>query len=326
MDNNEDMSLDEAIAAAMDEHETEEVVEDAVSGETDAPEEEVQAEAADEPEFADDGEAVEAEVAQEAAGDLDTPPSSLSPAAREAWKDTPQAIREAIAKRETDMQAGVDKIKPEAERAKAMDEVLSPYQQLFNANGGNATQTIQQGLNIMATLQMGDKNTAAQMVAQAINQFGVPLESINQFLGGEQPQAQAQPQLAPQDVQQIVQQQFQQYQQHQGQAQATSEVQSFSEDKGNEFYNDVKMDMADILEMSANRGEPLTMQQAYDRACQMNPEIQSIMLARQSAPSPAQRRAASTVSGGMAGQVVANAPESIEDYLNAAIDAHGGMP
>ena len=81
--------------------------------------------------------------------------------------------------------------------------------------------------------------------------------------------------------------------------------------------------MADILEMSANRGEPLTIQQAYDRACQMNPEIQSIMMARNNAVTPAKRRAASAVSGSQAGQNVPKEPESIEDYLALSMKQHG---
>ena len=36
---------------------------------------------------------------------------------------------------------------------------------------------------------------------------------------------------------------------------------------GNEFLADVRLDMADLIDMAAKQGRPLNLQQAYDRAC-----------------------------------------------------------
>jgi hypothetical protein len=45
----------------------------------------------------------------------------------------------------------------------------------------------------------------------------------------------------------------------------------------------VREDMADILELAARRGLDMTMEQAYERACRMNPEISRIIAQREAA-------------------------------------------
>ena len=70
--------------------------------------------------------AAEAEQAVEAE---DVPPKSLSLAAREAWKDTPKAVRDDIAKREADVEKGMRKYGEDAHRAQNMDKVLPPDSQ-----------------------------------------------------------------------------------------------------------------------------------------------------------------------------------------------------
>lgn len=322
-DDNQDMDLDEAIAAAMDAHEQPEV-DDADIGEPEAEEapaevEEPEDEGTPEPEPEPE---TEPEAQEPEAEDLAAPPS-LNAKEREEWKNWPDAAKQAMLRREADSAKGVEMVKADAERAKGMDQALAPYQPLFNANGGNAQQVIQQGLNIMATLQLQGGDAAAQMVAGAINQFGIDLEAINRHLG---PGQQQQPQnVGVQDVQQMVQQGIAQYQQQQGATQANNEVGAFLADPANEFINDVQEDMANILDMAAARGEGMSLKEAYDRAVQLNPDIQQVLQTRQAAVTPAKRRAASSVSGAKAGQNIPPAPDSIEDFLNIAIDQHG-MP
>jgi hypothetical protein len=62
---------------------------------------------------------------------------------------------------------------------------------------------------------------------------------------------------------------------------AVREVQNFG--KGKDFFADVREDMADILELAARRGLDMTMEQAYERACRMNPEISRIIAQREAA-------------------------------------------
>jgi predicted metal-dependent phosphoesterase TrpH len=57
--------------------------------------------------------------------------------------------------------------------------------------------------------------------------------------------------------------------------------QQFSEDPKNEFFEDVREDMADIIEMAANRGRVLTLPQAYEQACKLHPEVSKIISQRE---------------------------------------------
>ena len=76
-------------------------------------------------------------VAEESTG----APLGLSPEAREAWNDVPDAVKADITKRENDYAAGIEKHRANTQRVQAMDRSLQPYAQLFAMNGG-AGQTL----------------------------------------------------------------------------------------------------------------------------------------------------------------------------------------
>jgi hypothetical protein len=65
------------------------------------------------------------------------------------------------------------------------------------------------------------------------------------------------------------------------QERSAAAVQEFSAKA--EFLDDVREDMADLLEGAARRGVALTMEEAYDRACHMNPDIRRVLQQRESA-------------------------------------------
>ena len=240
------------------------------------------------------------------------PPVGLSAAAREVWKDTPEAIRKDITKREADYTAGIEKHRQNSARAQQMDQVLAPYAQYFAMNGG-AGPTINTLLQTGASLQSGTPQQKAQVVANIIEQYGVDIQTLDNTLVGKPPPEGAQQQsainnavqtaLAPyQNFMNQQQQQQQQQVQHQA-AEVTQTIDQFQADPVNEFYTDVRMDMADLLDMAANRNEQMSLKQAYDRACLMNPEITTILSTRANTNNAGnKRRAAVSISGGQGGQ------------------------
>jgi hypothetical protein len=74
-----------------------------------------------------------------------------------------------------------------------------------------------------------------------------------------------------------------------------SEIKTFSQDKTNEFFLDVKNDMADLMQMSAERGKSLTLKQAYDKAVSMNEEVQSVISKRKAESVAAAKKAGSSL-------------------------------
>jgi len=175
--------------------------------------------------------------------DLSTPPRSLSPTAREEWKNTPEAVKKEIAKREADFEAGIVKYSQDAQRARGMDQVLQPYQQLFAMNGG-APNVLPGLLQTASVLQMGTPQQRAGRIADLIKQFGVDIRMLDEVLVGQAPkddpvQRAVNEAVAPyqQHMEQLQRQQAQQQQYEQ--QQVGQEISQFAADPRNEFYNDV---------------------------------------------------------------------------------------
>ena len=247
------------------------------------------------------------EAAAATAKDEDNaPPVGLSPAAREVWSEVPEPVQAEIRKREEDYERGIMKYSQNAKRAEMMDQMLGPYQQLFSINGGPG-KTLPGLLQVASQLQMGTPQQKADTVANLIKQFGVDIGTLDSLLVGEAPpQEVLQQQTIEQQVQQGIarwqQAQAAQAQQHTTQ-QVNTELQQFASDPKNEFYADVRSDMADLLDMAARRNQPMTLEQAYERAVQIHPQISQIIAARgQKANTSMKRQAASSISGAPGGQ------------------------
>jgi hypothetical protein len=276
---------------------------------------------------------VAAEEVDKSTDESDKPPVGLSLEAREAWKDTPDSVKADIVKRENDYAAGIEKHRNASERVQGMDKALQPYQQYLQMNGG-AGQALQGLLQTGSALQMGSPQQKAQVVANLIQQFGVDIKSLDSMLVGEaaSPETQQQNQFEQMLNQRLgpMQQQLQGYQQReqqqaqQAQGQVAQEVTNFG--ANNEFYNDVRGDMADLLDMAANRGREMNMDEAYRLACSNHPQISKIMSGRTSQQSVNQKRAAaSSISGSPGGTGGVNAPNSTMAALNDAWDSVGRM-
>jgi len=262
--------------------------------------------------------------AGESGNEQATPPVGLSPAAREAWSEVPEAVQTEIRKREQDYERGIMKYSQNAKRAEMMDQMLGPYQQLFSVNGGPG-KTLPGLLQVASQLQMGTPQQKADTVANLIKQFGVDIRTLDTLLVGEKP-----PVDPNQQISELVEQRFQQenqrrqqYEMQQTQQHISQQIHEFAADPKHEFYNDVKMDMADLIDMAAKRGQAMSMEQAYEKAVLMHPQISQIMSARSSQGSMQnKRRAASSVSGSMGGPGGFSEPEStraaIEDAWNRA--------
>ena len=263
---------------------------------------------------------------------LDTPPKGLSLEAREAWKDTPESVRKEIAKREADYEKGIVQYAQQAKRAEGMDRALQPYQQLFQMNGG-ASQMLPNLLQTASLLQMGTPQQKAETAANIIKQFGIDIKALDSALVGQAPpqEVQQQSQLDQMLNQKLapLQQQLQQYQQRehqqvqQFQAQIGQNLQEFAAQ--NEFYNDVALDMADLMEMAAKRNRDMSLDEAYNIACAQHPTIGKIMADRKASQDVGKRRrAASSIHGTQGGDMQTPAG-SIAAALNDAWDNAGRM-
>jgi hypothetical protein len=328
----DDMSAD--LSAAWEETE-DEVIEDG----TDEPVgEQSESVVASESTDATDVPAVEGEDAAkdseviEGTADLDTPPSSLPPAAREAWKDVPKVVQEAVAKREAEYSAEIKKHWDNSKRAEGMDRMLQPYQQVMQVNGGPG-RTIKTLLDVASAMQLGAPNQKAQTVANLIAQFGVDISALDNILSGQQAQAdpaQDMRSIAQQEAQkmfQAQQEQQQAVQNQQLQGEIGTELQQFAQN--NEFYEDVRVQMGLLMKADSDNPNtgPMSVQSAYDMACQINPQVAEAIKIRTAGQSIAgKRKAAVSISGSPGGPGEGAAiPATMEEQLSAAWDAQTQM-
>jgi hypothetical protein len=281
--------------------------------------------------------------AEPKAAPKDRAPASWRPDVREHWAQLPEQVRAEVARREQEVQRTLQDTAEARKFSDQLNQVIRPYEMFIKAENSNPLQAIDNLMATAAKLRTGTAPELAQMVAGMVKQFGVGrfgqtfIEQLDSALAGEVPrvdpvqsqvQQVLQQQLAP--VQQFMTQfqQAQQAQQQQAQQQAANEVQQFLQQA--EFGEDVREDMADIMEIAQRRGRELTLQDAYRQACLTNPRVRTVLEGRAKAKGAQQqtgaaqraKAAAVSVSGGPALGAPKSDPTDIRSAIEAAIAAN----
>jgi gas vesicle protein len=210
-------------------------------------------------------------------------PSSWKPAAQEAYLKaergealTPEEVRiltNEANRRESDFHRGVEEFKTHAQKAKAYEAAIAPYQQTLQNMGVDAPTAIASLLKADHTLRYSDPATKAQYFQQLAQQYGINLEQIQ-----NPPQYDPQTQYLMQQLNELRQSQQQWHNsiQQQEQTRANHELEQFSQ-AGNAHFDAVRGDMADLLET----GKATSLQDAYEKAVWMNPDIRQSLIEQQ---------------------------------------------
>ncbi len=121
------------------------------------------------------------------------------------------------------------------------------------------------------------------MIANIIRTHGISLEAINASLEGKPlPKEDRTPAQDPR-VDKLEKELREDRQARQASVERRAERATEQFAASHEFYDDVREDMADILESQAKRGNELTLDEAYDRAVRMNPELSAVTSQRSKA-------------------------------------------
>lgn len=267
-------------------------------------------------------------------------PASWRPDVREHWGQLPEPVRQEIQRREVEVQRTLQE---SAEARKSYDAVMrtiAPYEAFIRAENSNPLQAIDNLMSTAARLRTGTAPELAQLVASIVNQFGVGrfgngfIQALDSALAGQSPVVDPQQaameqvlnqRLAP--VQQMLTQ-FQQAQLAQQQRvaeQAQTEVERFLDRA--EFGNDVREDMADLMETAARRGQNISLADAYKKACLMNDRVMSVLRARKQSQGAQQqtqaaqkaRAAAVSVSGAAPKGAMQQPATDVRSAIEAAI-------
>jgi len=269
----------------------------------------------------------EAEVSEEVVVESLVVPQSWKPSAREEWANLPVAIQEEVLRRETDINSSLNDSASTRKLGEELTAVAQPYMAMIEAEGSTPVQAAENMFRTSAMLKTGSPMQKAGVLAEIAQMYSVDIGLLDEALSGNMPIQQNQQYQQPQ------QQEFRdpRFDQLMNQMQAkenaasNQKVVDFSNDK--EFFADVRLDMADLIEMSEKRGVALSLDDAYNKAVAMNPDISGVIAQRANAqngnPSTSRsRRASSSIKSNHISGSKAK-PESLRGALEDAIQTTG---
>lgn len=267
-------------------------------------------------------------------------PVSWTPQEREQWSKVPRPLQDRILAREQEIERTIADTRAARTLHDNFNGIVQSYAPVLAAEGvQNPLQAVESLFGAVARLRMGTPMQKAQEVQYIIQQYGIDIPTLDHVLstgqsavGNGQP---ADPNLA--HINQVLDQKLgpvqqfmntvQQNHQHAQQTErvnAENQVSAFSETA--EFISDVREDMADLIDLAAQRGKVMTLQQAYDLACQQNPEIKKVLddraeaerLAKASENLQDKKHAAGSISGKKGGSGGSPVAASLRDTIAQA--------
>ena len=255
-----------------------------------------------------------------AASNLDKAPVSWGAQRHELWKGIPPAARAIISKRESEIQAGMSQAGRIKQIAEEYHRVIMPFENIIKSMNSSPSQAITNVMTTATALIVGTQAQKCAVLTEMVERYGVDLKELDTSLTAMlkrrgEPGTQRQQLQQPAPLDPRLQSLFaleERLRQADGQKQerltqeAAEAINSVNEEP---YFEDVRFDMADIMEISAKRGHVMTIKEAYTKACQIHPEISKLYSTQASkgrTPSDAlarARRAASSVRGAPGGPI-----------------------
>ena len=205
-------------------------------------------------------------------------PLGWTPAARQKFATLPPEVRQAVVKREQDINRKLEQQAPRVKYAAAMDEIVSPFRGLYQAAGADERQAVSNALKAQAMLHTGTPAQKAKLVAQLVTQYSIsPNDLADALEGNELPESPTDAiskvltaELAP--VKEFMSRQQQQTTEQARQS-AEKAVQDWAKDRP--YFDELREDMADAVDQATQLGKTLTLDEAYRMALIGRPEVAS---------------------------------------------------
>jgi hypothetical protein len=271
-------------------------------------------------------------------------PASWKAGLREHWKTLAPDVQQEIHRREGEQAERMRENAGYRQQMERFQQTVEPYRAIIEAEGGNPIAAFNDYLKAATLLRTAPPADKAAFVAGIVQRYGIPLDALDAHLAQAiqrgpiaQPQQQYPMQQQPMQPQQFRDPRLDALLAQAEQAQAgqiRSEVESFKADGKHEFFDDVRGTMADVMDAAAKRGINMSMEDAYQRAIQIEPEVRKVMEQRgmrQNASQAARtlaaaRHASSSLPSGLAPPAArlatlnGSGPLSVRQSLDAAID------
>lgn len=216
---------------------------------------------------------------------VDKAPTSWKGAAQAKFAALDPEVKAEIHRREADFHKGIENYKAFADIGRQFDAEFQPYAPMIRAAGYTPQTLVKNWLNTEYQLKTGTAEQKAALFVQYAGMYGVDMAAVQTAAAKV---AAGQPAVAPVDPKvTALQQELAQVKTHittQQRANAeqqyngiVAETQAFGQKPENKHFEAVKLQMADL--MTAGQAESL--QDAYNKAIWLNPEVREMILSEQ---------------------------------------------
>ena len=271
---------------------------------------------------------------------VDRPPQSWKKGEKELWGTLPVNIRQEIHRREDQINQTLNESAQYRQTVEQFQQIASPYMARLRSLDASPMQAFDHLLKADYALSTSPKIQRAQLMADLINNYDIDIDTLGQVLAGAAPQETSQ--QMP-DIQALVQQQLQQalapiyqkeaQQQQYEQQKVMQSTEAMRYDSVNyPYFEQVREDMADIIEMGARRIPPvdISLDEAYKKAVILNPttatQLQQQSAQQQAVQKNQQAQRALTASSSVTGTPSAGGMSTFtsDGSLRGAIEAAFG--
>jgi hypothetical protein len=211
-------------------------------------------------------------------------PQSWKPDAREEWSKLTPRVQQEVIRREGEVQRALQESSEARQGYQKFKESVAPFENMIRAEGGEVIPAVQGLLQTAHMLRTAPAQVKAQAIARMVQNF-LPgregLELLDAALSGQAPQQGQQPQQQFRDprIDQLLAEREQE-QRAKAEAATATARQQVEEVSKEEFFEDVRQDMADLIEVARRRGVALSVKDAYNRAVGLHPEISKVVSQR----------------------------------------------
>ena len=216
-------------------------------------------------------------------------PVDWKPEMKAEFGKLPEPVQQAIHAREVHINQVLQQSADARRMAESVVRTVEPYRALMTAEGvSDPMQAIDGLLKTAATLSMGSQAQKAQRLAQLVNHYGIDIETLDKALAGSLPKN-----TEEDRVSQLVNQRMHQYEQQQYMQQAQAEqyyaeqnanmtVSQMEQDPKYPHFDAVRTIMADFVDVATANGQQYSLDDFYQRACMMVPQIAQQVIQQQS--------------------------------------------
>lgn len=246
----------------------------------------------------------------------DKAPNSWKPTSREHWAKIPAEARAEITRREREIQTTLSQTANVRKFANDFANVINPFSHLIRAQNSSPLQAVHNLMSTAAGLMTGNEQQKAAIVAEIIQNYGVDCNELDGILsaiasknGGKVPDRRQsrREEHVPTWAQPIIakHKKLEELEAQHEERLRTEADEEISKVESEPYFDDLRDDIADIMEVAANRGRKITVRQAYERAVEFNPDIKKLITQHKVAAKPnggkqvinRARRAAATIAG-----------------------------